>query len=180
MQEAHRWPLQFIAINLLWHQLQGNGSAPAPLTNNNRMISLRSASLLRQPSCSHCLLGGGLHVCLEQTHCRNLIGTLCTHTGNLSFRCSSGQYERPQASYDTLDGPQLSRLSCVGLCLDDRSNTHARKKCLGLAYSLRPGATSDAHVFRLVSPTSHTAVIDRLSLPRHTNRRRLLDATARE
>src|SRR6267143_7230807 len=150
-----------------------------PLTNERRMISLRSTGLLRQSCCSHCLYQEDHHhVCLEQTPCRSLVGIICNLARSLPPQRNSRQHERPQDSHNTLDGPQLSRLGCVGLCLDDRSSPHAREKCLGLAYSLRPGAPSDAHVVRIVPPASYTAIIDRLSLLRHTHRGRFLDATA--
>src|SRR5437870_2815735 len=150
----------------------------SPLTNKSRMISLRSTGLLRQPCCSHCLYQEDHHVCLEQTPCRNLVGFICAHAGSLSLQCRSGQHERPQDSYNTLDGPQLSRLGCVGLCLDDRSGSHAREKFLGLACPLRPGTPSDVNAVRLVPPAPHTVVIDRLRLRWHAHHDRLLDAAA--
>src|SRR6266852_502756 len=150
----------------------------SPLTNNSRMISLRSTGLLRQPCCSHCLYQEDHHVCLEQTPCRNLVGIICAHAGSLSPQCSSRQHERPQDSYNTLDGPQLSRLDCVGLCLDDRSSPHAREKFLGLACPLRPGTSSNVNAVRLVPPASHTVVIIRLSQLLLAHRDRLLDPTA--
>src|SRR3990172_6597410 len=151
----------------------------SPLTNNSWMISLRSTGLLRQPCCSHCLYQEDHHhVCLEQTPCRNLVGIFCAHAGSLSPQCSSGQHERPQDSYNTLDGPQLSRLDCVGLRLDDRSSPHARKKCLGLACPLRPGTPSDVNAVRLVPPAPYTVVINRLSWLLLAYRDRLFDPTA--
>src|SRR5262245_27015853 len=127
------------------------------------MTSLRPLGLWpRQPCCSRCFYQEGPHVCLEQTPCRSLVGPICAYVGILFLEYSAGQHERLYDLYNGLDGRQLPRLDCLGLCLDDRSSPHAWEKCLDLASPLHPGTPPGVNAVRFISPAPHTVVIDRL------------------